>query len=83
MQVPAARIYFPEEDRRRILEQIGGILETGQLTLGKYSREFEEGFARYVGNRGQSGNGYCCFFPGPRCTSTGAKHVGNRWAREK
>ena len=51
MQVPAAKIYFPEEDRKKILEQVDEILESGQLTLGKYTREFEEKFARYVGTK--------------------------------
>lgn len=49
MQVPAARIHFPEGDRKKILQQIDGILESGQLTLGKYTKEFEERFAEYVG----------------------------------
>ncbi len=49
MQIPAARIYFPGEDRRKILEQIDEILKSGQLTLGKYGKEFEERFAEYVG----------------------------------
>ena len=51
MQVPAAKIYFPEGDRKKILQQVDGILESGQLTLGKYTREFEERFARYVGTK--------------------------------
>jgi perosamine synthetase len=51
MQIPAARICFPEEDRRKLLEQIEGILSSGQLTLGKYTREFEEKFAQYVGTK--------------------------------
>ena len=51
MQVPAAKIYFPEEDRKKILEQVDEILESGQLTLGKYTREFEEKFAKYVGTK--------------------------------
>lgn len=49
MQIPAARIYFPEEDRRQILKQIDEILTSGQLTLGKYTKEFEQRFAEYVG----------------------------------
>ena len=49
MQVPAAKIYFSEEDRKKILKQVNEILESGQLTLGKYTREFEEKFAKYVG----------------------------------
>jgi len=51
MQIPAAKIYFPEEDRQELLKQIDGILESGQLTLGKYSREFEQKFAQYVGTK--------------------------------
>jgi dTDP-4-amino-4,6-dideoxygalactose transaminase len=49
MNVPAAKIYFPEQDRKKLLERIDGILESGQLTLGKYTKEFEERFAQYVG----------------------------------
>ena len=49
MQIPAAKIYFPEEDRRSLLVQIDEILSTGQLTLGKYNRQLEEEFAKYVG----------------------------------
>ena len=51
MNIPPARIYFPEGDRREILKQIDGILENGQLTLGKYGKEFEQGFAEYVGTK--------------------------------
>ena len=51
MKIPAAKIYFPEEDRKKLLKQIDGILESGQLTLGKYTREFEEQFAEYVGTK--------------------------------
>jgi len=51
MNIPAARIYFPEDDRKEILKRIDGILESGQLTLGKYGREFEQKFAKYVGTK--------------------------------
>ena len=51
MDIPAAKIYFPEEDRGEILEKIGEVLETGQLTLGKYGREFEDKFATYIGTK--------------------------------
>ena len=51
MNIPAARIYFPEKDRQEILKQIDGILESGQLTLGKYGREFEQRFAKYIGSK--------------------------------
>ena len=49
MQIPAAKIYFPEEDRRSLLAKVDEILSTGQLTLGKYNRQLEEEFAKYVG----------------------------------
>lgn len=51
MQVPAAKIYFPEEDKKEILTKVEEVLATGQLTLGKYDREFEEEFAQYVGTK--------------------------------
>ena len=51
MQIPAARIYFPEEDRRQILEKVDEVLSSGQLTLGKYGKEFEQKFAEYVGTK--------------------------------
>ena len=51
MKIPAAKIYFPEEDRKELLRQIDGILASGQLTLGKYTKEFEERFAAYVGTK--------------------------------
>ena len=51
MKIPAAKIYFPEEDRKELLEQIDEILASGQLTLGKYGTEFEERFAAYVGTK--------------------------------
>ena len=51
MKIPAAKIYFPEEDRKELLKHIDEILESGQLTLGKYTKEFEERFAAYVGTK--------------------------------
>ena len=51
MKIPAAKIYFPEEDRKELLKQMDEILESGQLTLGKYTKEFEERFAEYVGTK--------------------------------
>ncbi len=51
MQIPAAKIYFPEEDRRKILNCVDEILKSGQLTLGKYGREFEEKFAEYTSTK--------------------------------
>lgn len=51
IKIPAAKIYFPEEDRREILADIEEILETGWLTLGKHGRELEEKFAKYTGTK--------------------------------
>ena len=50
-KIPAAKIYFPGEDRKELLKQIDDILASGQLTLGKYTRDFEERFAEYVGTK--------------------------------
>ena len=49
MRVPAAGIYFPGEDREHILRAIDDTLKTGQLTLGKHGKAFEEAFAARVG----------------------------------
>ena len=51
MQIPAAKIYFPEEDRKELLKKVDEILLSGQLTLGKYGRQLEERFAEYVGTK--------------------------------
>jgi len=49
LKIPPARVYFPDEDRRIILLQIDEALTTGQLTLGKHVKLFEESFAQKVG----------------------------------
>jgi len=49
MNIPAAKIWFPEEDRKAILQNIDEILKSGRLTLGNYGKEFEEKFAAYIG----------------------------------
>ncbi len=51
MRVPPASIYFPEEDRRWILEQIEACLDSGRLTLGKHGEAFEAAFAGATGTR--------------------------------
>ena len=48
MNIPAAKILFSDEDRRKILGSIDETLRTGQLTLGPRTKEFEEQFARLV-----------------------------------
>jgi len=50
-QIPAARIYFPKEDITTLDGQINLILQSGQLTLGKYTKEFEERFSSYSGTK--------------------------------
>ncbi len=49
MSIPAAKIHFPLEDKKEILGKIDEVLTTGQLTLGKYGKEFESKFAEYIG----------------------------------
>jgi len=51
MQIPAAKIYFPEDDRNELVKQFDEILQSGQLTLGKYGKDFEQKFARYIGTK--------------------------------
>src|SRR5688572_11588628 len=50
-EVPSAKIQFLPEDRIWIAQRIQEVLESGQLTLGKYGVEFEEQFARFCGAR--------------------------------
>lgn len=49
MSVPAARIDFSEEDRTWIAQRVAEVLQSGQLTLGKYCAMFEESFAQFCG----------------------------------
>jgi perosamine synthetase len=49
--VPAARVQFLPEDRAWIAERIQEVLESGQLTLGRYGTELERAFARRCGTR--------------------------------
>lgn len=49
MKIPAAKIYFPEEDKEKILNQVKKVLDSGWLTLGKFGRQFEEEFAKEHG----------------------------------
>lgn len=51
LRIPPARVYFPEEDRRAILQQIDEALASGQLTLGKHVKAFEESYAAQTGAR--------------------------------
>jgi perosamine synthetase len=51
LRIPPAKICFSEEDRRVILRQIDEALVSGQLTLGKHGKAFEECFAQKIGAR--------------------------------
>jgi perosamine synthetase len=44
-RIPAARIVFSAQDREEILRMIDQSLQSGSLTLGPRTREFEEAFA--------------------------------------
>lgn len=48
-RVPAARVHFPFEARREILDRIDESLATGSLTLGPSGRRFEELICRQTG----------------------------------
>src|SRR5207253_614900 len=45
LEIPAARVSFREEDRRRVAEMVADALSAGSLTLGPYTSRFEEAFA--------------------------------------
>jgi dTDP-4-amino-4,6-dideoxygalactose transaminase len=49
VKISAAPTYFPEDDRRTIVETIDEVLRSGQLTLGRHGKLFEEEFAKLVG----------------------------------
>jgi dTDP-4-amino-4,6-dideoxygalactose transaminase len=49
VRVPAARIVFSEADRAEVAVAVTEILASGALTLGGYTRQFEEAFARAHG----------------------------------
>ena len=51
LRIPPAKIHFPDEDRKAILQKIDEALLTGQLTLGRHVKSFEECFAEKVGAR--------------------------------
>lgn len=51
MRIPPARIYFSDDDRAEILKHIDESLRTGQLTLGKWGKAFEEEVARQIGTK--------------------------------
>ncbi len=49
MNVPIIRIPFSEEDVGFIQNGVAEVLASGMLTMGKYTRQFEEAFAEFTG----------------------------------
>ncbi|MFX0152557.1 MAG: DegT/DnrJ/EryC1/StrS family aminotransferase, partial [Candidatus Hodarchaeota archaeon] len=49
MKIPAAKIYFSDEDKEKIIENVRGVLSSGWLTLGDYTKAFENTFAEMHG----------------------------------
>src|SRR6476619_4936723 len=47
--VPAARLVFSDDDRRRVLEMVDASVRSGSLTLGAHTKAFEMEFARRHG----------------------------------
>lgn len=46
MNIPAARIVIPEDDRKWVLQQMEEIMTTGWLTLGKFNKQLEVEFSQ-------------------------------------
>jgi perosamine synthetase len=56
--VPSARVVFPASDRAEVAAAVTGILASGALTLGPYTRRFETAFAAaHTGPRPDPGAG--------------------------
>ena len=52
LKIPPAKVYFPEEDSETILRQMDEAPVSGQLTLGRKVRSFEQCFADKIGETG-------------------------------
>lgn len=46
--IPSLKILFTSEEKRYIKNNIGRVLDSGYLTLGKYTKEFESNFKKIV-----------------------------------
>jgi perosamine synthetase len=56
--VPSARVVFPASDRAEIAAAVTEMLASGALTLGPYTRRFEEAFAAaHTGHPARPGSG--------------------------
>ena len=51
IKVPAAKIDFDPSQRKWIADRISEVLESGQLTLGKYGQEFEQDFSKFCSSK--------------------------------
>lgn len=51
MNIPILKIPFSEDEKRFINRKINEVLDSGILTMGKYTQEFEELFCRFTGSR--------------------------------
>ena len=51
MRIPAVKVVFEEDDRKEILARIEDALTTGMLAQGKYVREFEGKWSKYIGSK--------------------------------
>lgn len=49
--IPAAKIIFSKQDRKEILNRMDFCLKNGALSDGRYTREFEDKWAGYVGTK--------------------------------
>ncbi len=48
-EVPPVKLYFPQEDIEQIKREVEKILKSGMLTLGEYTRHFEDEFITLCG----------------------------------
>lgn len=46
-EIPSVKLYFPPEDISQIKDYVEGILSSGMLTLGEYTKAFEKQFADF------------------------------------
>ncbi|HKZ93502.1 MAG TPA: DegT/DnrJ/EryC1/StrS family aminotransferase [Candidatus Bathyarchaeia archaeon] len=50
-EIPPVKPYFPPEDVQTIQKDVEKILNSGMLTLGEYTRRFEEEYAKLCGTK--------------------------------
>ena len=57
--IKSARPYFSEADVQAITADVRKILESGNMIIGPYVKEFEDRFARYMGTKYAVGLSSC------------------------